>query len=130
VLATVLFNLSAALDACGALTSAIASAREGIVLSHELNDARNLTWCVTALAAATAAQQQHRRAVRLWGGVHGQCQSIGAPLPPGIAIVFEQYVPALRQSLGDSEFAAEWSVGRGMKTAAVVEYALADDSPL
>ena len=127
LLATLLFNLSIALEACGDFARATPIAREGIILSHELNDTRNLTWCLTALAASAAAQQQHRRAVRLWGSVHGQCHSIGAPLPAGIAIVFEKYVPALRQSLGESEFAAEWNAGRRMKTAALVAYALADD---
>ena len=126
LLATVLFNLSAALVACGDFARATAIAREGIVLSHHLNDTRNLTWCLTALAASAAAQQQHRHAVRLWGGVHGQCQSIGAPLPAGIAIVFETYVPGLRQSLGETDFSTEWSAGRSMKTEALVEYALVD----
>ena len=111
----------------GDFEQAIAGTREGLLLSNELADHRSLSWCLTELAAALAAQQQVERAARLWGAAEALSQSIGSPYPPPVRALQDLYLPSVRRTLGDAQFAAAWTEGRQMKPDVVVAYAIQED---
>ena len=127
LLATLLFNLGIVLVYRREFEQAMTAAREGVVLSRELSDKRNLTWCLTAVAAVAASHGQLRRAARLWGAVEGLSQSVGSPLAPSIRHSQDELLPTARETLGNEAFAAAWAEGRQMTPDAAAAYALSDD---
>ena len=89
-----------------------------------------MTWCLSSLARAAAAQTKLSRAARLWGAAEGLSESICSPLPPFVRDYAEADLLGVRQALGDERFAAAWTEGRQMTLDAVVAYALRDEETI
>jgi non-specific serine/threonine protein kinase len=126
MLATALWNRCVVLLSQGRPELAAESGREGVACAHETADARALTWCLHGMGCIAAARKQLDRAARLLGAAEGLSESIGAPLPPFVYRYESEFLPGLRQALGDEKFAAAWTEGRQLKPEAAVEYALQD----
>jgi non-specific serine/threonine protein kinase len=129
MLATALWNRSVVLLSQDQAELAAAAGREGVASAHETADTRALTWCLSGLASVAGAQKHLDRAARLWGAAEGLSESIGSPLPPFVYRTAEDYLPGIRQALGDERFSAAWTKGRRLTADAAVAYVLQDDAP-
>jgi non-specific serine/threonine protein kinase len=108
----------------GRFAEARALGAEGIALSLQLEDRREIAWYLEVFAGAEAAQGDAERAARLWGASDRLLESVGTPLLPDIAVHRDRYLESVRNSLGDSAFQAALSEGRAMSVTQAVHYAL------
>jgi non-specific serine/threonine protein kinase len=108
----------------GNFAEAKAFAAEGVTLSLQLGDVREVAWYLETFAAAHAAQGDAGRAARLWGAADRLLESVGSPLLP-LGMLRDRFWDRARESLGEPAFQAALSEGRAMSQAQAVQYALA-----
>ena len=109
----------------GHFAEAKAFAAEGVTLSLQLGDVREIAWYLEIFAATHAAQGDAGRAARLWGSLDRLLESVGAPLMPEF-MLRDPYLNGARESLGEPAFQDALSEGRAMSLKQAVQYALAE----
>jgi DNA-binding CsgD family transcriptional regulator len=102
---------------------------ESLALRKELNDRGGIAECLEGLAGVAGAQGKAPRAVRLWAAAEAVREGIGAPLPPGHRPLYETYLTAARNQMGDASWEAAWAEGKMMTLERAVEYALESEWP-
>jgi tetratricopeptide (TPR) repeat protein len=113
----------------GHYAQAKALGAEGIALSQELGDRREVAWYLEIFAAAAAAQGESGRAARLWGASDRLLDSVGSPLLFEAQSLHDRYFDGAKESLGEGPFHAALSEGRAMSLTQSVQYALQNDDP-
>lgn len=109
----------------GEPAQALAFCREALNLFWEVGDRRRVAESLEALAGAAAAQGQTDRTAQMFGAAEALREGIGAPLPLDARSDYDRDVAALRASIGEDAFGAEWAAGRAMSLEQAVEYAMA-----
>ncbi len=79
--------------------------------------------CLEGMAQLAVAEQEPRRAARLFGAAENHREAHGLILPPADQPDYDS-VPSLREALGEEAFATAWAEGRAMTIERAVEYAL------
>ena len=110
----------------GQFAHARALGAEGIALSRELGDRREVASYLEIFAASEAGQGDAGRAARLWGAADRLLESVGSPLLPEGKILRDRYFDSVKESLGEGPFQAALSKGRAMSLTQAVQYALAE----
>jgi hypothetical protein len=105
-----------------------ALAAEGIAISEELGDLREVALYLEVFAAAEAEQDAAGRAARLWGASDRLLESVGSPLQPENAMLRDRCFNNAKESLGEGLFQAGLSEGRAMTLREAIQYALGDKS--
>jgi predicted ATPase/DNA-binding CsgD family transcriptional regulator len=90
----------------------------------DLEDKWWIAWCLEGMADVAAAQKQPERAARLFGAAAALREVIGAPRPPAFRSYHERSLAAVRDRLGEENFAAAWEEGWAMTTQQAIDYAL------
>jgi ATP/maltotriose-dependent transcriptional regulator MalT len=80
-----------------------------------------MTLVLEGWAAALSAQGQPEHAARFWGAAEGLRHAIAAALPPVVQRMYDPYLAAAREALGETAFAAAWSEGRLMPLGALLQ---------
>jgi predicted ATPase/DNA-binding winged helix-turn-helix (wHTH) protein len=102
---------------------------EAIALCQQFGDRRGIGYCLGILAGAKAAEGQNLRAAQLRGAMDGVLETIGSPVQPTYdRWIGERYFPAVRESLGEAQFAAAMREGRAMSMAHAIELGLNEPS--
>jgi tetratricopeptide (TPR) repeat protein len=96
---------------------------EGIALAKERGDKRVMAECLQGLAIAAACRGEERRAVRVLGASESLRDSISATPTRPERLVYERFVPPLRERMGAVAFEAELAAGRVLATDAALELA-------
>jgi tetratricopeptide (TPR) repeat protein len=109
----------------GDVAEAVRHYREALGMSRDMRDRWDSIACLEGLAAATEAQGQAERAVRLWSTATARREAIGAPLPPADRPQYEAALERLQATLREAAFAAAWTEGRAMTLEQAIAYALA-----
>jgi tetratricopeptide (TPR) repeat protein len=99
---------------------------EAVSLARERGDKRVVAECLQGLAIAAAARGEEGRAVRVLGASESLRESIGAAQTRSERLVYERFVPPLRERLGPATFEEEWAAGRALATEAALEVAGVD----
>ncbi len=77
------------------------------------------------LAAVAVTRGHSERAARLFGAALAMRTAIRGPMLPPDRAIYEPIVAHLRQTLGESAFAAAWAAGRTAPTGSAIDEALA-----
>lgn len=85
---------------------------ESLAIGRALSHARLCAYCLEGLARVAIGQGAFARAAQLWGEAAALRQSVGVPLPPVARAAYDRAVAAARSHLGETAFAAAWSLGR------------------
>ncbi len=102
---------------------------DGLKLAKERGDKRVTAECLQGLGAVVATGGDGAQAVRLFGACEAVLESIGAT-PTTIEVALgEQFIPPVRQSLGEERFRAEWAAGRAEPSDEAIELALSVAGP-
>ena len=104
----------------GDLGRAVAQYQDGLVKCHEQADTENVCWILIGLATIAMAWRQPARAARLLGAAETLIGSLDAPLMPTERADFDRTAAAVRDLLGDAEFAVQVAAGRATQIDQVV----------
>jgi predicted ATPase/class 3 adenylate cyclase len=96
---------------------------EAMAICQELGTQAILALHLAAFATLAVAQNQMKRAARLFGAAEGLMPSIRLAMPT-VRTEHEQAVSATRAALGEKAFGAVWNEGKKMNLEEVVAYAL------
>jgi predicted ATPase/transcriptional regulator with XRE-family HTH domain len=108
----VLLDMGQAALAQGDLAQAAALLAESLMLSREVGNLRDCTYCLEGLAAIAGAQQHPERAARLFGAAETLRKAVGMPISPVNRAAYDRDVVTARAQLDDAAFAAAWAAGR------------------
>jgi non-specific serine/threonine protein kinase len=100
--------------------------KERLAISNQMNDHWNLPDAVESLAWVATAQRLPQRATRLYGAAEALRQLGGSPMLGELKARRERRLLALRQALGETEFATAWQAGRVLSVDQAVALALED----
>jgi non-specific serine/threonine protein kinase len=89
-----------------------------------LNDQWLAAGCLAFLGEVTAAQGMDRPSVALFGASRSLVGAVEGRLAPNEVARQTEVIAQLRSSLGETEFAAAWNMGRAMTMAEAIELAL------
>src|SRR5262249_27134715 len=96
---------------------------DALKLAKERGDKRVAAECMQGLAAV-ASRGDGAQAARLFGACDALLESIGAT-PTTIEVALnEEFIPTLKESLGDQRFESEWVAGRSEQPEEAIEEAL------
>jgi tetratricopeptide (TPR) repeat protein len=87
-------------------------------------DKHRIALCLEGLAAVATDQGEAERACRLFGAAAALRETSGRPLEPVYRGEYERQVAAVRDTLGEKAFAADWAEGRAMTLEQAAAYAL------
>ncbi len=112
--------------ALGSDDAELARARFNEALSylHSYTDHACMLWCLTGLAGVAALEGQPRRAAQLWGAAEHLRASMGTRPAPAARVTRERLMAAVREQLGEAEFAAEWATGQSLTLQDAIALAL------
>ncbi|MBV9175088.1 MAG: hypothetical protein JOZ81_33965, partial [Chloroflexi bacterium] len=117
-------NLGRVAAAQGDFVRATASLEEGLRLSRDRGDRREIVAGVEELAVLACAQEQLERTARLFGAAELMRELICARRPPADQARSDQCIAAARVGLGEVPFAVAWDDGRSMTWEQAVAEAL------
>ncbi len=103
---------------------AAAAFRESLQIRQVLQDESGTTTVLDGLAELALGQGQYVRSARLHGAYAALRDAHGFAPPPVMAEEFDRRVAALRELLGEADFAAAWAMGAAMTPEQAVAYAL------
>jgi non-specific serine/threonine protein kinase len=105
--------------------------RQGLKLSHLIEDPRNGAACLEALAWIAEADNDPRRATALMACAQALGNSVGVPpaVLPELAVFHEQCEYRAREALGAEAFSTAHRQGLAMDFDNAVAYALTQDAP-
>ncbi len=112
--------------ALGLGNSRLASTRlaEALGMFHGYGYRPGVAWCLAGLAGVAALERQPQRAAQLWGASESLRTSIGARPAPAARATRERLLAAVREQLGEMEFAAEWARGQALTVEEAIAHAL------
>lgn len=96
---------------------------EGLRMSAASGDQLNIAECLEGLANVATVQAHFERAARLFGAAEAIREAIGVPRSPFLHSHSERSAVRAAIQLGEAA-PAEWAVGRAMRVAKAVAYAL------
>jgi DNA-binding CsgD family transcriptional regulator/tetratricopeptide (TPR) repeat protein len=112
--------ITAALRTCGYVaalrgdyTQAAACYQEGLSVAQEIGYEKYIGLHLIGLAEVAAAQEQPRRAVRLFG-IAGTILDVKVDMNTTERAGYERVVDSVRSQLGEQAFTAAWAEGRSM----------------
>jgi predicted ATPase/DNA-binding CsgD family transcriptional regulator len=112
--------ITAALHTCGYVaalrgdyTQASACYQEGLSVAQEIGYEKYIGLHLIRLAEVAAAQEQPRRAVRLFG-IAGTILDVKVDMNTTERVGYERVVDSVRSQLGEQAFTAAWAEGRSM----------------
>jgi DNA-binding CsgD family transcriptional regulator len=108
----------------GDTSRADACCRESLRICQETGIIIELPLVLLALAAIDAARGHAERAVRLSGASEAIGAAIGVPLTPFHQEALQHGIATLRETLGETTFAAAWGAGQAMSPGQAIAYAL------
>src|SRR5207237_7939473 len=85
---------------------------EGLKLAKERGDKRVAAECLQGIAAVVGVHGDHAEAARLFGAGEALLEAIGATPSSSEIAVSAQFVPPVKDSLGEGRATAEWAAGR------------------
>jgi predicted ATPase len=97
---------------------------DGLKLAKDRGDKRVAAECLQGLASVYGVQGDGPQAARLFGASEALLEAISATPTPTEVAIHEQFVPPLREALGEERFAAEWAAGRATPPEQAIELAL------
>ena len=109
-----LVNLTMATTLQGDFERAMQACREALAVSQDLGHKNGLAFSLEAMAGIAGAQGQAERAAKLFGAGQALQDAIGAPLSPGLRVLYERVMMTTRDRLGEAAFAEIWAQGRAM----------------
>jgi predicted ATPase/DNA-binding NarL/FixJ family response regulator len=124
-MALTLYNLGGIAFGDGDWERAASGFRESLVLNRELGDRFRLAQGLDALAATAAEMAQPERAALLHGAATALREASGMVLGAFDQHELDQWLHALRATLGEHAFAAAWSAGRTLPLEEAIAEALA-----
>ena len=110
--ATILCNVGEALCARGEVARAAALFAETVAMWRALGDREGLALSVEGLALVAGARGHARRAALLLAAADAARGEVGAPLRAADRAAHGQQLSALRDRIGDAEYAAAWAEGQ------------------
>ena len=108
----------------GDWSQAAARLGESLEVRQEIGDKGGSAWCLERLAEVAVAQSQPKKAVCLLAAGAALRESIGSVIDPIDRPEYDHRVNALRETLGESRFAAAWDEGSALTLERAVAYAL------
>jgi predicted ATPase/class 3 adenylate cyclase len=103
---------------------ALARLGESLEVRQELGDKGGSAWCIERLAEVAQAQGNPEKAVRLLSAAGALRISIGSVIDPADQPEYQNRRAALREKLGQEQFAALWEEGRKLTLEQAITYAL------
>jgi tetratricopeptide (TPR) repeat protein len=99
---------------------------ETLQLSNEHGNKSAMVDCLAGFASVLGRIGRPEQAVRLFGAVESQLESIGMAgrLDPSDQKEFNHYVAAARSQLDETAFEKAWAEGRGMASEQAIAFAL------
>jgi tetratricopeptide (TPR) repeat protein len=125
-LATSLGNLGSLLLDMGEIERALLLFAEGLILKRDVGDKDGIAYNLFHLAQASRHRGRMARAARLLGAAEAQWSSTGVLLPQGYQAEVARTAAAVREALGDAEFAAAWATGQAMTIERAIAFARQD----
>jgi predicted ATPase len=104
--------------------------QESLTLRRGLGNKACIADSLDGLAEIALARQQTARAIRLNSAAAGLREHIGAPLPPFHQESHDRHLCAIRDRVGEAEFAALWAEGQAMSLEQAIKEALGEQSLL
>jgi predicted ATPase/class 3 adenylate cyclase len=98
-------------------------AHDALVCAAEVEAYLNIPEILECLAALAGDADSHREAARLFGAAHAIRQRRGAVRTKVFDVGSETSVAALRDALGEQDFASAWAEGAAMSTEDAIAYA-------
>jgi predicted ATPase/DNA-binding SARP family transcriptional activator len=112
------------------IQSRFAEAEESLKVVYVLTREAGLEWGIAfaleTSCCAAAGRESYRKAALLWGSAIKLRESIGAPLPTAYADIYQPFLDAARERLGESEFLVLQQQGYAMSRDQATE--LAEDT--
>jgi non-specific serine/threonine protein kinase len=105
---------------------AISRLGESLEVRQEIGDKGGSAWCIERLAEVAQAQGNLEKAVRLLSAAGALRISIGSVIDPADQSEYQNRRAALREKLGQEQFAALWEEGRALTLEQAISYALAE----
>lgn len=102
---------------------------DGLKLAKDRGDKRVAAECLQGLASVWGVQGDGAQAARLFGASEALLEAISATPTATEVAIHEQFVPPLREALGEERFAAEWAAGRATPPDQAIELALDGPRP-
>jgi non-specific serine/threonine protein kinase len=112
--ATALANLARAALACDDLARATATARDVLPQVMHLGDDNLVCDCFEIAAGLAQSAREPVQAARLLAASAAMQQRLGTPGWPTFHDLFERMVVAIRQELGERQFATAWTAGTAL----------------
>jgi predicted ATPase/class 3 adenylate cyclase len=103
---------------------ALARLGESLEVRQEIGDKGGSAWCIERLAEVAQAQGNPEKAVRLLSAAGALRISIGSVIDPADQPDYQNRRAALREKLGQEQFAALWEEGRKLTLEQAITYAL------
>jgi predicted ATPase/DNA-binding NarL/FixJ family response regulator len=97
---------------------------EGLELSWRLKMTHPTASHLYIAASLAGSQGQSIRSARLWGAAESLLDTIGSMLAPVERQLYEPYIAAARERLGELAWKAAWLEGQAMSPEQAIEYAL------
>jgi len=119
-----LVNLGNLAQSQGDYAAAQAAFRESLQIRQALGDKSGTPIALEALAELALCQGQYVRSARLHSACAALHEALGLPLLPGPREQTARQIAALRELLGEADFAAAWALGASLAPEQVVEYAM------
>jgi predicted ATPase len=111
----------------GQPTTAEALYEQSLILARELQDQRDIAWCLVGLADVRRAQEQSEQAARLLGAAEALWEAAGSSRWRPDHADFDRHAAAVRAQVDTEAFAAAWAEGQAMSPHEAVAFALEDD---
>jgi tetratricopeptide (TPR) repeat protein len=113
----------------GDLPAAERALKRSLWLRRETGDKGGMAWCLEKLAETLAPAKRSASAVYLYAAAFALRESIHSVIDPADQPAHEARIAALRQSLGQTDFEAEWKRGLSSPREAVIDGILAETPP-
>jgi tetratricopeptide (TPR) repeat protein len=110
----------------GSYEEARAHLRRSLAQSRENGDQRLIIECLEGLAEVAIAEEQPRKAARLFGAAEALRETTGFRLWPSGRAEYDRQIAALRETLGEPEFSAAWRSGLALTWQRATDEAIAD----
>ena len=99
--------------------------REGLRLSLEQHEQRNVAVALAGCAALAAARSQTAQAARMCGTVRAILEQLGSSLTAGGQLSYDAAETMARAALGDTGYVANWKEGHGLTLEEAMDQAFA-----
>jgi tetratricopeptide (TPR) repeat protein len=105
----------------GNIEGALASFQESLRISDDQENLQRISDCFMALAGLALAQNEARRAVRLFAAAARLRHDMGVKISSNDRVEYEQHLALVHEHLDHATFEAEWSEGFSLTTQKIME---------